>query len=358
MLSLVRRSLFNRCTKLCKSATYSSFTIIEKPLITVTGFDGFLGPYTALEFLKDGKYHVRATVRKNPDESKMAAIKQAYGKLFDKIDIVEAELLEEGSMSAALEGSTYVAHLASPYYLDNKTREELVRPAVQGTMEVLKACTEHSVKKCVVTSSFACIRWTAREDLPPDGIFTEDYWSNPERPEGMGDYAVSKTLAEREAWDYLATLKDPFDLVAICPVLLLGPGIGGANVVSEGFITSLLTDQEPEIKCASNGYVDVRDVARAHFLAIDNPEAKNRRYILSGEEMTKHQIVEVLTQSFGGYGFQPGCEKLDDSAVGQISVDNSASREHLGVQYRPLKQTIIEMIDSLLASGRIRKPSN
>ena len=91
----------------------------------------------------------------------MSAIKEAYGEHFDKLEIVEAELLEEESMMNAIKGSTYVAHLASPYYLDNKTREELVGPAVNGTLGVMKACTAHNVKRCVVTSSYACIRWTA-----------------------------------------------------------------------------------------------------------------------------------------------------------------------------------------------------
>lgn len=170
--------------------------------MTITGLDGFVGPHTGLEFLKTGDYRVRATVRKNADKEKMAAIKEAYGSHFDQMEIVEAELLDEESMMKAIEGSTYVAHLASPYYLDNKSREELVGPAVNGTLGVMKACTFWNVKRCVFTSSYACIRWTAKEDAPKDGVYNEDYWSNPDRPEGMGDYAASKVLAEKAGWDY------------------------------------------------------------------------------------------------------------------------------------------------------------
>ena len=138
-----RNNFFTRST-LGKNP-FASFSTAEKPLVTITGLDGFVGPHTALEFIKDGNYRVRATVRKNADEGKMSAIKDAYGSDFDKLEIVEAELLDEGSMMNAIAGSTYVAHLASPYYLDNKTRDELVKPAVNGTLGVMKACTAHGV---------------------------------------------------------------------------------------------------------------------------------------------------------------------------------------------------------------------
>lgn len=93
--------------------------------MTVTGFDGYLGPHTVLEFVKNGNFNVRATIREGTDDAKLAPVKAAFGEHFDKVEIVKAELLDEASMAKAIEGSTYVAHLASPYYLDNKTREEL-----------------------------------------------------------------------------------------------------------------------------------------------------------------------------------------------------------------------------------------
>ena len=204
MLSSALRARTSLSTKgsFFKPATFASFSSSDKPLVTITGLDGFVGPYVGLEFLKTGDYQVRATVRKNTDQSKMAEIKKAYGSLYQDLEIVEAELLEEDSMMKAIEGSSYVAHLASPYYLDNKTREELVEPAVNGTVGVMKACSFWGVKRCVFTSSYACIRWTAKEDAPPDNVYNEKYWSNPDRPEGMGDYAASKVLAELAGWDY------------------------------------------------------------------------------------------------------------------------------------------------------------
>jgi len=318
--------------------------------VTITGLDGFLGPHVGLEFLKTGNYRVRATVRKNPDRSKMQAIKTAYGAHYQDLDIVEAELLEENSMFHAIEGSNYVAHLASPYYLDNSTREELVAPAVNGTLNALRACTHWGVERCVFTSSYACIRWTAGKDAPPDGVYNETYWSNPDRPEGMGDYAVSKVLAERAGWEYQRRHSD-LELVAICPTLLLGPGIGRANVVSEEFVQSILEDWTPNIKCASNYYSDVRDVARAHLLAIEVPEARNKRIMVHGPAATKDELCQILTDMYSSKGFSPGCSTIDDSGAQGVINDNSVSKEILGMEYTPIEKTLKDMTDAMIDSG-------
>ena len=105
-------------------------------------------------------------------------------------------------MINACAGSTYVVHTASPFYF-GCPEEELVKPAVEGTTAVMKACSQHGVRRCVITSSVAAISVTAKADRPPAGSgWTEDYWSNPDREEGMGGYVKSKTLAEKAAWDY------------------------------------------------------------------------------------------------------------------------------------------------------------
>ena len=107
------------------------------------------------------------------NQEKLDAIKRAYGDHFSSLEIVEAELLDKTSVHDALEGSTYVAHLASPFRFDNKTREELVKPAVDGTLGVMEACKAHGVKRCVMTSSYASVRGVAKKDFPEGGVFTE-----------------------------------------------------------------------------------------------------------------------------------------------------------------------------------------
>eukprot|EP00536_Pseudo-nitzschia_multiseries_P012838 jgi/Psemu1/209770/e_gw1.511.22.1 len=318
-------------------------------MVTITGLDGFLGPHVGLEFLKSGNYRVRATVRKNyTDKDKMNAIREAYGTHYQDLDIVEAELLDEDSMMRAIDGSTYVAHLASPYYLDNKTRDELVGPAVRGTLSALEACTHSGVKRCVFTSSYACIRWTGTDDAP--AVYNESVWSNPDRQGGMSDYAVSKLLAERAAWDYQREHPE-LEVVSICPTLLLGPGIGRPNVVSEEFLRGILEDWQPNIKCASNYYSDVRDVARAHFRAIEAPGAANHRILVHGEAATKDEIRSILEDLYGDKGFAPGVSLLDDSGAVGIVNDNSLSKNILGMEYTPIEKTLEDMADGMIDSG-------
>ena len=284
--------MFVRNLKFSRVQSAAKFSTASKPLVTVTGLDGFLGPYTALKFLQDGGFKVRGTVWDMKNQQKLDAIKRAYGDHFSSLEIVEAELLDKKSMHDALEGSVYVAHLASPFRFDNKTRDELVKPAVDGTLGVMEACKAHGVKRCVLTSSFASVRGVAQKDFPEGGVFTEAQWSNVDRPEGLGDYAASKTLAELAAWDFLKDNGDPFELVTICPTHIQGPAIGAPNVVSENFIKSFLFNGKPDLPMASNFYVDVRDVAEAHYLSIKVAGAKNKRFITCGDCVTKEDIVK------------------------------------------------------------------
>lgn len=296
---------------------------------------------------------MRATVRQNADKGKMSAVKQALGSHYQDLEVVEAELLNEDSMMKAIEGSTYVAHHASPYYLDNKTREELVEPAVQGTLGTMKACTAWGVKRCVFTSSFACIRWTTKDGYPADNVFNESYWSSPDREGGMGDYAASKVLAEMAGWDYQKA-NPGFEVVTICPTLILGPGIGSPNVVSQEFVKSIMEGTSSSIKCASNYYVDVRDVAKAHLRAMEVPEAAGKRFMVHSEHITVEEIRDTLAKHFGSRGFQPNCDLIDAKGAVGVKNDNSASVKILGMDYIPAEKTLTDMTESMFAAGVLK----
>ena len=119
------------------------------------------------------------------------------------MELVEADLLDEASIINACAGATYVIHTASPFHFSQKTKEELIKPAVEGTTAVMKACKQHGVKRVVITSSVAAVASVAPEDAPKDGaLFDESYWTNPGRPGGVSAYFESKTLAEKAAWDF------------------------------------------------------------------------------------------------------------------------------------------------------------
>ena len=176
----------------------------QKPIVTITGISGFIGSRVCLDFLQSEDYHVRGTVRDSKNEAKTAPLRKAFGEYFNKLELVDADLLNTESVTKAIAGSTYVVHTASPFFFPEND-EDVIKPAVDGTMAVLHACSASGgVKRCVITSSIAAVVCPAKADAPDQatGCFDETIWSNPDRPEGLGGYPKSKTLAEKAAWDY------------------------------------------------------------------------------------------------------------------------------------------------------------
>ena len=128
------------------------------PLVTITGVTGYVGSWTALLCLKTGKYRVRGTVRSTSNAEKIDPLRQSFGELFDQMELVEADLLDPASIERAVQGSTYVLHVASPFVLEEPRDENvLIRPAVEGTLSVLRACAKAGVQRVAMTSSIASI---------------------------------------------------------------------------------------------------------------------------------------------------------------------------------------------------------
>jgi len=154
-----------------------------KPITTITGVSGYVGSQVCLEFLKSGEYHVRGTVRDAKNEAKVAPLRKAFGEHFDRLELVEADLLDAESLSKAIAGSTYVVHTASPFFFP-ANEDDVVKPAVEGTLAVLRACSASAVKRIVITSSCVAIYLPADEDRPDweTGWLDESVWSNPDRP--------------------------------------------------------------------------------------------------------------------------------------------------------------------------------
>lgn len=199
----------------------------EKPLVTITGVTGFLGAQTALKFFEEGGFRVRGTVRAKNNAAKIDPLKKTLGDFFDQIELVEADLLNKQSLIEAIAGSTYVAHTASPFVngVSKEDKEVLIRPAVDGTLAVMEGCKAAGVKRVVVTSSLAAVMSAHPDKKPADGVWNESHWSDPDRPDGVGPYVESKTLAERAAWKFVEDLPEgeKFELVTVNPCLIMGP---------------------------------------------------------------------------------------------------------------------------------------
>lgn len=265
--------------------------LTDSPVL-VTGATGFVGSGVVEELLAHG-YRVRGTTRdaaRARDAGHLTGLPGA-----ERLELVEADLLDEGAFDAAMAGCEFVMHTASPYVLEVKDpQRDLVDPAVNGTLEVLRAAQRAgTVRRVVLTSSFAAVTDRPR----PGHVFTEADW-NTDSTLHSGSYNFSKTMAERAAWDFVESQQPGFDLVTINPPGVIGPSIvPGLKIRASSFI-GLTNGTSPMIIDLDFPHVDVRDVAVAHRLAMERPHASGR-YLLCGAVLGHDDFAAVGRELFG-----------------------------------------------------------
>ncbi|TNV77432.1 hypothetical protein FGO68_gene210 [Halteria grandinella] len=238
-----------------------------KPIVVITGVTGYLGSHCAEQFLKDGTYAVRGTVRDKNNEEKIAPLRNALGaELFSKLTLVNADLLDPASIDHAIAGADYVVHTASPNPMKQpKDENVLIKPAVEGTLAVMRAAQKHKVKRVVQTSSLLAIFSPAPSNRKE--TYSDKDWSDPETKNA---YGKSKTLTERAAWEFMEKLplKDKFEFVVINPGAIMGPTYVNNGFASGEFMSDLLSGKFPRMPKVMIPLVNVRDVAKAHLLAL------------------------------------------------------------------------------------------
>ncbi|QOZ29983.1 aldehyde reductase [Bradyrhizobium sp. CCBAU 51753] len=265
--------------------------------VLVTGGSGFIGAHTILQLLAAG-HAVRTTVR-NLDRAAdvIAMLREGGADAPDKVSFVAADLLRDDGWREAAAGCDYVLHVASPL-IDRAPDDEneLIIPAREGTLRVLRAARDAGVKRVVLTSSFAAIGYGHPPRATP---FDETVWSNIDGGDVQA-YPKSKTLAERAAWDFVAREGGGLELAVVNPTAVLGPALGADFSQSIGIVKALLDGAVPAVPRIHFGLVDVRDVADLHLRAMTSPKANGERFLaVAGETMSMLEIGRVLRAKLG-----------------------------------------------------------
>lgn len=257
--------------------------------VLVTGASGFIALHCIQQLLDQG-YHVKGTVRSENKKIEVLDSMKNNSINSENLEIVFANLLKDEGWNEAVMDCKYVLHIASPFLLEQPNDEDdLIRPAVDGTLRVLNACKLNSIKKVVLTSSFAAIGYGNDEK-----IFDETDWSNINFP--IGAYAKSKTLAEKAAWNFINELTDGnrFDFTVINPVAVTGPMLSNDIGTSNSIFLQLLNSKLKICRRMHLGFVDVRDVAKAHIVSMTEEKTNNERIILSEEEIFLSEMGKIL----------------------------------------------------------------
>jgi nucleoside-diphosphate-sugar epimerase len=265
--------------------------------VLVTGGSGFIGSYTILHLLAAG-HRVRTTVRslkREPDVRAM--LKEGGAEPGDRLSFAEADLEEDTGWPEAVAGCEYVLHVASPFpQTIPREEDELIVPAREGTLRVLRAARAASVKRVVLTSSFAAIGYGHRPQPAP---FDETSWTDPQGDD-VRPYVKSKTLAERAAWDFIAREGGGLELAVVNPTGVFGPVLGRDYSTSILLVQRLMDGAIPGCPQLHFGVVDVRDVADLHLRAMTHPAARGERFLaVAGDFMSMLEIAKVLKRRMG-----------------------------------------------------------
>jgi dihydroflavonol-4-reductase len=259
--------------------------------VLVTGATGFIGLHCIQQLLNQG-YQVNGSLRSMDRKGEVIESLENNNTPVEHLSLFELDLMSDDGWDAAMEGCDYVLHVASPFVLSNESLDFFVKPAVEGATRALKFAQKNNVKKVVLTSSFAAVGDTF------DGTvsFDESHWSDTTN-DRMSNYSISKTLAEKAAWDYVKDNDVDFKLSVINPTAVIGPSLSKDIGVSNSLILRLLNGSMPALAKIHIGYVDVRDVAKAHILAMTNSASDGERFIVSEKEMWLHESAEVLNNA-------------------------------------------------------------
>jgi nucleoside-diphosphate-sugar epimerase len=319
--------------------------------VLVTGGSGYLGTQLLAALLRDGR-EVRTTVRSLDAETDVRAAVQSGGANDGGLELVAADLSTDDGWAAAVAGVEEVHHVASPIPpAQPKDADELIVPAREGTLRVLRAARDAGARRVVLTSSFAAVGYSPKAVRD----YNEEDWTDPDTP-GLAPYPRSKAIAERAAWDFIEADGGDTELVVINPTFIAGPSLVPALRSTLSHFMAIIEGKMPALPRQRFGIVDVRDVADAHMRAMATPDAAGRRYLLlaDGPTTTWLGLAQSLRDYLGEAGAQVTLTEAPGEEPAPLTIHNERAKQELGWRPRPVQTTITETVDSLRDRGLLQ----
>ncbi|KAH7187075.1 hypothetical protein BKA60DRAFT_548464 [Fusarium oxysporum] len=325
--------------------------------VLLTGGSGFVGSHCLGLLLQEG-YEVVVTVRsEKKGQDILGAFPTAKSQLSYAIveDIARENAFDEAVRTAKFDA---VLHVASPYhYKPVDIKKDLIDPAVNGTLNILKAVSEYAptAKRVVITSSFSAVVNIKH----PEKLYQEHHFNPITKAEahedGVQAYRASKTFAERAAWDFMQVKKPGFSLTTMNPPLILGPpapwlaSMDSINTSNERLRDLFQGQWKTELPPTASWYwVDVRDVALAHVRALERLDAGGRRFFLMQGRMSNAQIAQVAADEYPQLKDKIPKTLVDDTPADLWEADTAPSRDVLGLEYRDLNTCIVDSLQLLI----------
>jgi len=340
--------------------------------VLLTGASGYIGKHIALQLLNQG-FAVRASVR---NLSRAAEVREAVlphlidkSKLDSRLTFVELDLEKDTGWDSALSGVDVLMHTASPFPIASpKNEDDLIRPAVEGTLRALRAAKSARVHRVILTSSMAAVYG---RDLPAGkSEYDETLWTDVSHPVGRVAYTKSKTLAEKAAWDFVKNSAPEIELTTINPVLVLGAPLDKNFGSSISVVERILKGKDPMLPDLKFSIVDVKDVAMMHVAAIKSDSTKGERILAASETYSFVQIAKYLKSIYPKSKVKPiqapsllikflalfdGEIKAVLPLLGKpMNISSAKAKKLFGISFIPVQVSLRESAEYLVKNGYIK----
>ncbi|MBD3664598.1 SDR family oxidoreductase [Sulfitobacter aestuariivivens] len=332
--------------------------------ILLTGCTGYLAKHILLRLLNAG-HVVRGSLR---SDTRAQEVRQAVAPhltdpaLLDNLSFVQLDLTKDEGWDSAMRDITILMHTASPFpFTQPKDENDLIRPAVDGTLRALRAAQNAGVKRVILTSSTAAISGS-----PGSGTKTEADWTDI-TASGVTPYVKSKTLAEKAAWDFVEKHPDMV-LTTINPGFILGPSLDAHYGTSLLAIERILAARDPAVPRIGFTTVDVRDVADMHVGAINTPDTEGKRILSVAEFMWFTELAGAIARAFPDRKvvtrqapnalmrvmalFDPAIRQLVPALGKRDEISNARARSIFGIDFRPVEDAVVASAQSVIAAGK------